>query len=173
VASLYAVRVLHYNEFVELGAAFWSVLLNARTIVREKILAGDLAEQITGVESFDQLQSVIEEASSDLRLVSMELVHREPRTRGIHPLQITSTSAQFRLDYHLTTGRAGRHGDLVLRIWSSRERRVATGRPSAERIAARVGPAVEKWMQAHPDVLSNLVESSSPDSSGSASARTS
>jgi UDP-GlcNAc:undecaprenyl-phosphate GlcNAc-1-phosphate transferase len=173
VASLYAVRALHYNEFMELGAAFWSVLLNARTVVREKILAGDLAEQITTVDSFDRLQSLIEEASSDLRLVSMELIHREPRTRGVHPLQIAAASPKFRLDYHLATGRNGRNGDLVLRIWSGRERRYTNGRPSAERIAARVGPAVEKWIQAHPDVLTNLIESASPDGAGSASARTS
>jgi hypothetical protein len=119
------------------------------------------------------LQSLIEEASSDLRLVSMELIHREPKSRGGHPLQITTASPQFKLDYHVETGRNGRNGDLVLRIWSARERRFTSAHPSAERIAARVGPAVEAWMIAHPEVLTRLTESAAADGRGPANARTS
>ncbi|HEY4132653.1 MAG TPA: MraY family glycosyltransferase [Gemmatimonadaceae bacterium] len=173
IASLYAVRLLHYNEFVELGAAFVSVLFNARTVVREKILAGDLAEQITTADSFDRVQSMIVEASGDLKLVSMELIHREPHPRNVHPIPITASSPQFKLDYHVATGRNGRNSDLVLRIWSTRERRQTNGRPSAERIAARVGPAVEDWIKAHPDVLTALAEADSVDQRAVNHARTS
>lgn len=156
VASVSAVRWLQYTEFVELGAACWSVLINGRSVLREKIRAGDLAEQIAAAETFDQLQSVIDEAGGDLHVLSMELLFNETRGRSRHLLRLSSGTPPCRLDYHLRDGDGDRHGEFLLRIWSSRDGRSMSGHPSAERIAARIGPAVEKWMRAHPETARQL-----------------
>ena len=58
VAAVYGTHLLGYSEFAELGRSVGSVIKNARTVIREKLLAAEVAERIRRAKSFEEIRAL-------------------------------------------------------------------------------------------------------------------
>ena len=144
----YGTRWLRYGEFAEFGRSVTSVVRNARTVVREKIRANDIAAQIRSARSIDEVRDLLDELVDEVRVLDMELVTGATGSHGPERQQISHADLlPIRLDYpFLWRTRTGAR-EIVLRVWSERPRRGM--HPSSERIATRIGPALEEWFHSH------------------------
>ncbi|MBX9928448.1 MAG: undecaprenyl/decaprenyl-phosphate alpha-N-acetylglucosaminyl 1-phosphate transferase [Gemmatimonadaceae bacterium] len=148
--GLYGLRWLQYSEFVEFGASMASVIRNARTVVQEKVRAQEIAAKIRAASSLDELRLLLAELVSDTRLLDIELVEL---SEGLHshgpPSQQLSRydALPLRLDYPFAWQTTSGMRELVLRVWCARPG--PHGHATAERLAVRIGPAIERWFAQH------------------------
>jgi UDP-GlcNAc:undecaprenyl-phosphate GlcNAc-1-phosphate transferase len=148
-AFLYGVKWLRYSEFREFGASVTSVLLNARSHVSNKVIAGDLAEKLLEAATMDEISALLDASAADLSLLEISIFPGTPHYPGPKLQQISPLSARpFRIDYPIAWEQAGRAHEMVLRLWCERpdERR----HMGAERIAVKLGAALEQWAREHP-----------------------
>jgi UDP-GlcNAc:undecaprenyl-phosphate GlcNAc-1-phosphate transferase len=151
-AFFYGIRWLRYSEFLEFGASVTSVLLNARSHVRHKVLAGELAQRLIKADSIEQLSALLDEAATELDLLEVSIItgaasSLRPKLQQISPL----SARPFRIDYPIAWEEAGHTHELLLRVWCERpHERLHVG---AERIAMRLGAALEEWVREHPASL--------------------
>lgn len=144
----YGTRWLGYGEFSELGASITSVFRNARLVVQEKIRANEIAEQIRGAETLEQVQEILQSMVDDVRLLDVELVAGNVHSHGPERQQISPVDQlPIRLDYPFVWATDGGVREVILRLWSVRPQRGV--HPASERVATRVGPALEEWFQRH------------------------
>jgi UDP-GlcNAc:undecaprenyl-phosphate GlcNAc-1-phosphate transferase len=151
-AFFYGVRWLRYSEFIEFGASIASVLLNARRHVRTKIFAADVAERVARADSLDEVTRLLADSAADFNLLEIALIpgvahFPAPAARQISPLN----ERPFRIDYPIALEHEGQIREVVLRFWCARP--LGHQHPGAERIATRLGPAVEAWLRKSPDAL--------------------
>jgi UDP-GlcNAc:undecaprenyl-phosphate GlcNAc-1-phosphate transferase len=146
-AFFYGSRWLRYGEFAELGRSVTSVFRNARTVVREKIRANDLAAEIRAATTFEQVRFILDAVVDDLRILDVELVAGDVHAHGPERQRISPPDQlPIRLDYPFTwQTEAGMH-EMILRVWSERPSRA--NHPSTERVVMRIGPALEDWFRA-------------------------
>lgn len=142
----YGSRWLKYGEFAELGRSFRSVILHARTVVREKIRASDVAIQLRGAKTFDEVRQLLDGMASEVRLLDIELIAGEvrggpPERRRIWPADQLPIHLDYPFIWHSEEGTR----QVTLRLWSERPRRGV--HPTVERIATRLGPALEDWFR--------------------------
>lgn len=144
----YGTRWLRYGEFAEVGKSIRSVVTNGRTVVREKLRANEVAEQIRRAKTLDEVRQILETLVDDVRLLDVELLpgnvhHHGPERQQISPVNMLPV----RLDYPFAWNSANGVREIILRLWSARP--AAGGHPASERIATRLGPALEEWFQTH------------------------
>ena len=142
----YGTRWLRYGEFAELGASIASVFRNARLVVREKIRANEIAEQIQNAESLEEVQTILQTLVDDMRVLDVELVAGNVHFHGPERQQISPVDQlPIRLDYPFAWETEGGVREVILRLWSVRPQRGV--HPATERVATRIGPALEEWFQ--------------------------
>jgi len=142
----YGTRWLRYGEFAELGASIASVFRNARLVVREKIRANEIAEQIQNAESLEEVQAILQTLVDDMRVLDVELVAGNVHFHGPERQQISPVDQlPIRLDYPFAWETEGGVREVILRLWSVRPQRGV--HPATERVATRIGPALEEWFQ--------------------------
>jgi UDP-GlcNAc:undecaprenyl-phosphate/decaprenyl-phosphate GlcNAc-1-phosphate transferase len=141
----YALRWLNYDEFIEFGASLESALRKARAIVRTRILAREVGRDVAEAPSLDALRALLSERAADLSLLDIELVLDDARSHeadGILPAD--GARRPWRLDCPVVVPGEDRSARvLTLRLWC--ERQQAGQSVNAERIAARLVPAIEAW----------------------------
>jgi UDP-GlcNAc:undecaprenyl-phosphate GlcNAc-1-phosphate transferase len=145
----YGVRWLRYSEFLEFGASVTSVLRNARGHLRNKVLAGELADRLRGAETIAQLNALLDASACELQLLEISIIPDAPYYAAPKLQQISPVSARpFRVDYPIAWEEGGHTHELLLRLWCEHpdERRHI----GAERIAMRLGAALELWIREHP-----------------------
>lgn len=148
VAMVYGARWLRYGEFAELANSVASVFRNARVVVREKIVANEIAEQIRNAKTLEEVRELLSELVDDLRVLDIELVAGNVHSHGPERQQISPPDQlPIRLDYPFAwhTGQGTR--EIILRLWSARPE--SGEHPATERVATRIGPALEAWFQQH------------------------
>ena len=166
-AFTYAVKWLGYSEFRELGTSVASMVRNARNHVRNQVLASELAERLLQAQSIGELGALLDESAADLGLVSASIVPGAPQHHGPKLPHISPASARpFRIDYPIAWGEGGPTQEMVLSLWSTRPD--ARRHMGAERVAVRLGAALEQWAREHPAAFAveTLADSRRPSPHG-------
>jgi len=150
--AVYGARWLGYVEFVEVGASIASVVRNARVVVNEKLRAGEVAEAIGKAHTLDQVRTLLAAMVPETRLLEAELLALEggdrrtgARTGG--EADGAGDAPPVRLEYPFVWHHPAGARTMVLRLSTPRPK--AGAHPAAERVANRVGPALEAWFAAH------------------------
>ncbi len=156
--GVYGLRYLRYAEFTELVASIGSVIRHSRAVVQDKLRAGEAASEIAQALSLDDVRACLARFSGSSRILDIEVVELKPgmHAHGPPSQQLSPYDAlPLRLDYPFAfRGPAGVR-EFALRIWS--ERPAAGAHPTAERVAARVAPAVEQWFSIHAAEIAALL----------------
>src|SRR5207302_1111591 len=88
---VYGMRWLGYHEFLEASTSLRSVVRNARAIVRDKILARDVAALIQRASDFEELAAVLRQSAVVFHFRNIEVcLDSEP----IPSLRSLATPAQ-------------------------------------------------------------------------------
>lgn len=120
-----------------------------RRYVRNKVLAGELAAKLVKAKSIEELSTLLDESAADLRLLEISILPGTPFYPGPKLQQISPLSARpFRIDYPIAWEQGGHTHEMVLRLWC--ERPSERHHVGAERIAVRLGTALEQWLREHP-----------------------
>jgi hypothetical protein len=144
VGFFYGVRWLNYREFLEFGASVASVLRNARSHVRNKVIAGDIALQIPDAASFAELNDLLRDSAGELGLIDARVVAGPQAITDMR--RIAPPEQQpLRVDFPITWSQDGRVNEAFLRIWCARPD--GYGHIGVERIASRLAPAIEQWLR--------------------------
>lgn len=144
----YGARWLRYGEFAEFAASVASVLRNARVVVQEKIRANDIAERIRRAKNLEEVRAALDDLVDEVRVLDVELVAGDVHLHGPERQQISPRDQlPVRLDYPFAWETEGGIREVILRLWSTRPTR--GGHPASERVATRIGPALEAWFEAH------------------------
>lgn len=152
MARRYGVKWLRYSEFMEFGASVTSVLMNARSHVRNKVIAGEVASKLLRAGTLQEVITLLTDSAQELSLLDITVVPGTPRFHGTDALHIAPMSQRpFRVDYPIAWEEYGVVREVVLRIWCARPE--SNQHLGAERIATRLGPALEAWLIMHPGVL--------------------
>ena len=158
--SIYAIRYLQYSEFIQFGASILSVMRSARTVVRHKVLAEELSQRIASAKSLREIEMLLQSYREITGLVEVQLVPGRRNFIGPEGQMISPPDAlPWRLDYRVGLGDEQRQ-ELLLRVWCNAPS-AGTSHGSAERFAMRIGPAIERWIQANPQQLPREKESAS------------
>jgi len=156
VAVVYGLRWLRYGEFSEFAASVASVVRNARIVVQEKIRANDIAERIKKCENLDQVRAALDDLVDELRVLDVELVAGDVHVHGPERQRISPNDRlPIRLDYPFAWETPTGVQEVILRLWSTRPTR--GGHPASERVATRIGPALEEWFKSHPREATPIV----------------
>lgn len=143
----YGARWLRYHEFFAFGSSLASVMRNARAVLREKILADEVAERLRSATSLHELREIVSELVEDSSVLDIELLSSKEDFHGHGPRtqRISSYDAlPVRLDYPFTRESSEGTREMILRIWCPRPQSTNVSHV-AERVAARLGPAIEHW----------------------------
>ena len=145
---VYGMRWLQYHEFVEASTSARSLVRNARNIIRDKILARDVALLIERARDFEELSAILRDAAEIFRLTRLEICLDSdpvPSLRGLS----TPTQSEWRIEYPirrmLDAGgvHAGAYVYLVVTCPVIPDARQA----GPERIARILAPAISKSLE--------------------------
>ncbi len=147
-SMFYGARWLRYGEFSELGASIASVVRNARVVVQEKIRANEIAERIRNANTLEEVKQALDDLVDEVRVLDIELVAGDVHLHGPERQQISPRDQlPVRLDFPFAWETEGGVREVILRLWSTRPTK--GGHPASERVATRIGPALEEWFQKH------------------------
>jgi UDP-GlcNAc:undecaprenyl-phosphate/decaprenyl-phosphate GlcNAc-1-phosphate transferase len=148
-ALVYGVRWLGYHEFSEFATSVVSVAVNARSHVRKKIRASDLAAKLKTAESLEDLKQILGEGAEELGLLEVTLdtnsahfpgpTHRRLGPKNVRPLRIDCPIVWE------VPGTPGQVREATLRFWCDRPG--AYTHLGVERLATRIAPAVQLWLE--------------------------
>lgn len=172
LAFCYGVHRLDYSEFTEVARSIASVVLNARRHVNVKVQAGEVAKKIEQARSLTEVHGILENSADDFDLLHVELISRAPQLHGPQGRQISPLNDRpWRVEYPITWNHNGLTHEVMLRLWCAKPR--SNQHLSAERIATRLAPAVENWVQMNAQMLSEELRETAVrvGSSGRASGR--
>jgi hypothetical protein len=111
----------------------------ARSLAEKPVQAGTIAE----------LGALLDESAAELGLVDLSIIPGTPHYPGPKLPYISPLSARpYRIDYPIAWEEGGHTAEMVLSLWCERpdERR----HMGAERIAVKLGAALERWAREHP-----------------------
>ena len=148
---VYGVRWLGYEEFSEFAGSVRSVLRNARAVVREKIRANDVVIRTRRAGSLAEVRAALTEHASTGSALRLELLTADEASAADRLQQerreapaAPDRRQTVRYDYPVGEGERA----YVLRITGPRPASGMHGHH--ERVAARIGPAIEAWLSARP-----------------------
>jgi UDP-GlcNAc:undecaprenyl-phosphate GlcNAc-1-phosphate transferase len=145
---VYGLRWLQYHEFLEASTSVRSVVRNARTVIRDKIVARDVELLIDRARDLEEINAILHASSEAFRFTKLEMCFDcDP----VPPLRMLSTPAgtTWRLEYPIGTvpqGLAKARGTssyLVITCQMEQNHRAA----GPERVARILAPAIERWMR--------------------------
>jgi UDP-GlcNAc:undecaprenyl-phosphate/decaprenyl-phosphate GlcNAc-1-phosphate transferase len=135
---------LEYHEFFEAGSSIASAMRNARSVIRDKINARDIANAIRVATSREQVENLLLNSAPLFRFSHVSLSDAESRKRapGRHTQELQALRL-WKLEYPIVANGSHDHNGLCLTIWCSLS---VTQRPAgAERVAQILGPAITAW----------------------------
>jgi UDP-GlcNAc:undecaprenyl-phosphate GlcNAc-1-phosphate transferase len=145
---VYGLRWLEYHEFFDAGASVTSAARQARTVIRDKIHARDVATLLRSAESFEELSTILEESAARFRFVHAELQGRSERRQFVEPIPVQAHGTRtWKLEYPVAGIDSTLPCLIMLSIWSATEGRGTTA--GAERVAQILAPAIGQWLRAH------------------------
>jgi UDP-GlcNAc:undecaprenyl-phosphate GlcNAc-1-phosphate transferase len=135
---------LEYHEFFEAGSSVASAMRNARSVIRDKINARDMAKAIRVASTREQVETLLQESAPKFRFSHMTLTDLESRKRapGRHTQELQALRL-WKLEYPILANGSHDHNALCLTIWCSLS--VAQRPAGAERVAQILGPAITAW----------------------------
>jgi hypothetical protein len=129
-----------------------SVLLNARSHVRNKVIAGEVAARLQRARTPVEVNAMLAESAAEFNLIEISIVPGASHFPGPEARQISPVHDRpFRVDYPIAWEEHGIVREVVLRLWC--ERPGDFTHRGAERIATRLAPAVEQWLREHPGAM--------------------
>ena len=148
VALALGVHWLEYHEFLAARSSITSGVRNARTVIRDKIVARDIAQSIRDAKSFDEVQAILHECAGDFRFAHMKLADSATRRRGQGRIsQELQALKLWKLEYPIVHQDTTDHDGLCLTIWCALDTDQKSA--GAERIAQIIGPAIADWARAN------------------------
>ena len=139
---------LEYHEFLAARTSILSAVRSARSVIRDKISARDIAQAIRDAKSFEEVQAILHESAGTFRFAHMRLSDAAARRRS--PGRISQELQALRLwqlEYPIVHRDAMDHDGLTLTIWCALD--TAQKSAGAERIAQIIGPAIADWTHAN------------------------
>ena len=145
---VYGLRWLQYHEFLEAGASFTSAARSARTNIRDKIYARDVATLLRTAESFEHLDTILEDHAPSFRFVHVELQGRSETRQFVEPIPVQVHGLPtWKLEYPIARPDSKLTHPIMLSIWCAIG---GKGTPAgAERVAEILAPAISDWFAAH------------------------
>jgi UDP-GlcNAc:undecaprenyl-phosphate GlcNAc-1-phosphate transferase len=136
---------LQYHEFLEAGASLAHAIRKSRSVIQDKINARDLATNLRGARSMEEVQSLLADSADTFRFAYMKL--SDPFSRKQAAGRITQelqTLKLWKLEYPILQRASDKYDGLCLTIWSA----ISNGqRPAgAERVARILAPAIAEWV---------------------------
>ena len=148
LAIAFGIHWLEYHEFLAARASLLSAARNARSVIRDKINARDIAQLIRDAKSFEEVQATLHDNAGTFRFAHMKLSDAASRRRT--PGRITQELQAlklWKLEYPIIHQDSTDYDGLTLTIWCALE---TSQRPAgAERIAEIIGPAIADWARAN------------------------
>ncbi|HJQ10167.1 MAG TPA: MraY family glycosyltransferase [Gemmatimonadaceae bacterium] len=148
LAMAFGIHWLEYHEFLAARSSIFSAARNARSVIRDKINARDIAQVIRDAESFQEVQATLHDSAGVFRFAHMKLTDAASRRRAPGRIsQELQALKLWKLEYPIIHEDSTDHDGLSLTIWCALE---AARRPAgAERIAQIIGPAIADWARAN------------------------
>ena len=148
LAIAFGIHWLEYHEFLAARSSVLSAARNARSVIRDKINARDIAQTIASAKSLEELQAILHDNAGTFRFAHMKLSDSASRRRAAsRATQELQSLRLWKLEYPIVQENAAEYGGLCLTIWCSME---ISQRPAgAERIAQIIGPAISRWVRAN------------------------
>ncbi|HEY0970502.1 MAG TPA: MraY family glycosyltransferase [Gemmatimonadales bacterium] len=138
---VHGAKWLHYHEFVEAQASFASGVRMARFVIRDRIRARDMVNQIRSASSYEDVCELLQARCKEFGFESMTLSHAGSAL--VHPLRSVAPSGRsVRLDWPILASDPGGSEELTLSVsWCSAERAAPL---YAERVISIVAPAIQE-----------------------------
>jgi UDP-GlcNAc:undecaprenyl-phosphate/decaprenyl-phosphate GlcNAc-1-phosphate transferase len=143
----YGMRWLQYHEFVEAGMSVTSVVRNARVVIRDKIMARDVALLIDQAGDLEDLSAILQKSADLFRFTRIELCFDSEPIPSLRSLS-TPTQSGWRVEYPI-----GPLPDAIGKPAGARSYLVITcpvlenGRQAGpERVARILAPAIARWL---------------------------
>jgi UDP-GlcNAc:undecaprenyl-phosphate GlcNAc-1-phosphate transferase len=148
LAMAFGIHWLEYHEFLAARSSIFSAARNARTVIRDKINARDIAQIISNATSFEEVQATLHDNAGTFRFAHMKLSDAATRRRGSGRVtQELQALRLWKLEYPIVYEDTTDYDGLCLTIWCTLE---TSQRPAgAERIAQIIGPAIGDWVRAN------------------------
>lgn len=143
----YGMRWLQYHEFVEVGMSFTSAMKRGRLVIRDKIVARDVALLVEGARDIEHLNEILGRSAEMFRFTKMELrFDSEP----VPPLRTLSTphAPGWRAEYPIAEVPesfpvyAGSIAYLMIASPALDSHRSA----GPERVARILAPSIAQWL---------------------------
>ena len=147
-AMAFGIHWLEYHEFLAARSSIFSAARNARSVIRDKINARDIAQVIANAQSFEEVQATLHDNAATFRFAHMKLSDSASRRRAASRVtQELQALKLWRLEYPIVHENTTEYDGLCLTIWCALE---ISQRPAgAERIAQIIGPAIGDWVRAN------------------------
>jgi len=148
VTMFYGLRWLQYHEFLALSGSLASIVRNARIAVKEKIFADEFVKGLPHARTLEDVRGMLDLLVDKTRLLDVAILDAFTEGPGHRPHRPLSLDAlPMRLDYPFMVNHGTDERQMLLCLWCARP---VTNMPThtAERLAARVGPALERWFSA-------------------------
>jgi hypothetical protein len=148
LAITLGIHWLEYHEFLAARTSIFSAARNARSVIRDKIHARDMAQEIANAKSFEEVQATLHDNASTFRFAHMKLSDSTSRRRAATRVtQELQALRLWKLEYPIVHENLTEYDGLCLTIWCALEN---SQRPAgAERIAQIIGPAIGDWVRAN------------------------
>jgi UDP-GlcNAc:undecaprenyl-phosphate GlcNAc-1-phosphate transferase len=144
VAMAFGIHWLEYHEFLAARSAIFSAARNARSVIRDKIHARDIAQVIRNAKAFEEVQATLHDSAGTFRFSHMKLSDSASRRRAAGRVTEELEALRlWKLEYPIVHENATEHDGLCLTIWCSLE--TSQRSAGAERIARIIGPAIGDW----------------------------
>jgi hypothetical protein len=148
LAMAFGIHWLEYHEFLAARSSIFSAARNARSVIRDKINARDIAQVIGNAQSFEEVQATLHDNAGTFRFAHMKLSDSASRRRAASRVtQELQALKLWKLEYPIVHENTTEYDGLCLTIWCALE---IPQRPAgAERIAQIIGPAIADWVRAN------------------------
>jgi UDP-GlcNAc:undecaprenyl-phosphate GlcNAc-1-phosphate transferase len=152
---VYGVRWLGYHEFSEFATSVVSVVRNARSHVRNKIRAFDLASELSAAKSLEEVKLLLAGAAQELGFLEVTLETQAqhyvgPSYRRIAPRSLRPLRIDCPIAFELPDGSMR---EATLRFWC--ERPGSFTYVGVERLATQLAPAVQHWLEINAGLLAS------------------
>jgi hypothetical protein len=147
-AILYGVRLLQYDEFIELANSAISVVRNARQTVQIKIHTTEAVSRVREATSIEEVRDILNRLTEQTGLLDIELIEPGQKESLTPPSQqiARADALPMKLDYSFAWSDGGLKERVILRVWRAMDLEASH---AMERVMVRLGPAVTLWFTTH------------------------
>ena len=144
LAALVMLRRLGVREIEAFARAAESLRRTWRTVVQERILTTDAAEQLQFAETLDAVDVALADCARGVGLLGAEMTRSSARRRISETSSVAGTVAVWSLDWPLSSLPGAPDDPIVLRLYGAADGLV---RPhTAARFAETLLPAITSWL---------------------------